>query len=473
MIHKLISIRSLLWLGCASALLSVQALEAAQPNIVLIVADDLGQRDLGCYGNTFYETPRLDALAASGLRFTDAYSGSPVCSPTRASIVTGKHPAHLQMTDYIPGKHLPHAKITPPASVQHLVLAEETLAELLGSAGYVTAHLGKWHLGGHQHAAEKQGYDLNIGGSHLGLPRTYFAPYKLPNLKEGPQGEYLTDRLSEEAVQFLKAQKDKPFFLSLCYYAVHTPIQGKPEYRKHYREKAAERGVKWNDGFAAMVQSVDEGVGRILDTLEEQNLAENTIVIFISDNGGTDGITNNLPLRAGKGYVYEGGIRVPLIVRWPGHTPAGKTCSTPVCSMDLKATLLEASLGEKAAVSHQEDGLSILPLLKDPEAELARDSLTFYYPHYSPQGGNPAAAIRVGDWKLIEHYETGKRELYNLSKDLGEQHDLAESMSDKTAELTERLHDQLKAYGALYPAKNPNYDPENPLQGAYWGKWVP
>ena len=450
--------------------LSTTVCTAAPPNIVVIIADDLGWMDLGFQGSTIYETPNLDRLAEQGMRFTDAYASCPVCSPTRASYLTGKTPARLRLTEYIPGMVLPHAEIIPPASKQQLPLEETTLAEQLQAAGYTTVHIGKWHLGSRAFAPEKHGFNLNIGGSHLGMPPSYFAPYRLPNLSEGPKGEHLTDRLANEAARVIEQHRAGPFFVSLCFHAVHTPIQGKPEYVAKYREKMKTDKSQADPTYAAMVQSLDDGVGRVLDQLEALGIADETIVVFTSDNGGSHDGTSNAPLRAGKGHLYEGGIRIPLIVRWPGVVEPGGVSSEPVATIDLMPTLLAAA---GAPPVDGVEGVDLSPVLKDADATLAREALCWYYPHYSPQHGRPGGAIRRGRLKLIEFYDTGEFELYDLAADLSETHNLAPARPAEAAQLRTRLHAWLDQVAALPYRANPDYDPKNPRRGRHFKPRVP
>jgi len=431
---------------------------AGRPNIVFILVDDMGWADPTCYGNRDYETPNVDRLARDGMRFTDAYAACPVCSPTRASILSGKYPATLNLTDWLPGMHPTDRKLIGPEFIRQLPLTEFTVAEALRRAGYATGSVGKWHLGGEGFLPEDQGFDVNIAGTAAGSPAGgYYLPNKM-NLPSAEPGEYLTDRLSIEACQFIRANKHRPFFLYLAHHSVHTPIQGRPDLVEKYRAKFAaaavnKNAVNKNAAYAAMMQSADESVGRVLDTLDEAGIAQQTIVFFMSDNGGLSGVTSNAPLREGKGHVYEGGIREPMIVRWPGVVRRGTTCSVPVSSVDFYPTIL-AMAGVDPDPKQALDGESIVPLLKQT-GRMQRDAIFWHYPHYSPQRGVPAGAVRRGDYKLIELYEDGRLELYNLAQDIGEQNNLAEKMPQKTAELHRLLVEWREAVAARMPQKNP------------------
>ncbi|MBM4039679.1 MAG: sulfatase [Planctomycetes bacterium] len=444
-------------LGLFSASRFAKAAESASGprlNFVFFLIDDLGQRDLGCYGSTVYETPHIDKLASQGMRFTDGYAACPVCSPTRASILTGKYPARLHLTDWIAGHKRPNAKLAVPDWTMYLRHEEVTLAEALKPAGYVSASIGKWHLGGPDYRPEAQGFDLNVGGDHRGQPPSYFDPYKIPGIPDGKPGEYLSDRLTDEALKFIEANKSKPFFLYLPHYAVHTPLQAKKDLTEKYLAKG--RPAKGQNGatYAAMVASVDESVGRVMAKLDELGIADRTVVFFMSDNGGLASVTSNAPLRAGKGTLYEGGVREPWIVKWPGVVKPGSTCSVPVISTDFFPTILEMA-GLKADPKQAPDGLSTVPLLKQT-GTIEREALYWHYPHYHIT--LPGGAIRCGDWKLIEYFEDGKLELYNLKDDLSETIDLAAKMPEKAAELRKKLDDWRKAVGAQMPTPNPNYD---------------
>ncbi|MBM4020125.1 MAG: sulfatase [Planctomycetes bacterium] len=452
------------WLAAAGA-------GAMRVNLVFILMDDLGQRDLGCYGSTFYETPNLDRLAAQGMRFTSAYAACPVCSPTRASIMAGKYPARLNLTNYIAGMR--KGKLIPPEYLLYMPLEEFTLAEAFKEAGYATCFIGKWHMGGEPYGPDKQGFDVKIASTAGGAPRSYFSPYNLKDLADGPPGEYLTDRLTDEALKFLDSAKDKPFLLYLSHYAVHIPLQAKKDVTVRYEAKAAAlppqeprflpegdvqaRQVQDHPVYAAMVQSMDESVGRVMRKLDELGLADRTAVIFMSDNGGlstAEGTpTSNVPLRAGKGWLYEGGIREPLIIKWPGVTRPGSTCVAPVTSTDFYPTMLEMA-GLPPRPGQHCDGVSIVPLLKGGQA-LPRKAIFWHYPHYSNQGGGPSGAVRAGDLKLIEFYEDGRAELYNVRDDIGEKNDLAARMPERAAELKAMLADWRKEVGAKMPAPAP------------------
>ena len=450
----------------------------APPNIIFILADDFGWRDLGCYGSTFYETPNLDGLAAGGMRFTDAYAACCVCSPTRASILTGKYPARLRLTDWLPGQpDKPEHKLRRPPLPDHLPKEEVTLAAALKKAGYLTACVGKWHLGGPEFYPERFGFDVNVAGCKLGHPPSYFSPYKIPTLKDGPSGEYLTDRLTDEALKFIAASTNKPFFLYLAHYAVHNPQEAKPELIAKYTAKAKKldsrpefraegksrtRLIQNQPVYAAMIQSLDESVGRIVQQLKDLLLLTNTVVIFTSDNGGlstTGGApTSNEPLRAGKGWAYEGGVREPLIVHWPGHVAAQSVSSYPVISPDFYPTLLQIA-GQPLLPEQHPDGLTIIPALQNQPAPSAR-RIFWHYPHYSPQGGTPYGAIRLGNLKLIEWYEDMRVELFNLQEDPSERHDISAEHASSVTSLRKQLHEWRESVHAAMPSQNPDFKPE-------------
>jgi arylsulfatase A-like enzyme len=444
------------WIAVPQAL----GASADRPNIVLILIDDMGWRDLGCTGSDLYRTPHIDELGRGGMRFTQAYAAAPICSPTRASILTGQLPARLGLTDWLPGRRdMPSQKMLRPPLANHLPEASITLAEALKSRGYRTAHFGKWHLGGGEHGPEKNGFDVNIGGTQAGSPPGGYFKFNTPTLKLR-SGEYLTDRLTDETIRFIDENRAQPFFVYLAHYAVHIPLQPQEEIAARYRGRVRPDAIHTNAVYAAMVGSVDNCVGRIMKKLDELMLAENTIVVFTSDNGGLSvregpntPATSNHPLRAGKGYLYEGGIRVPLLIRWPTAVKASTTCDVPVISADLYSTLIAAAGARGNDVA---DGQSLWPLLKQEEGFQPR-SLYWHYPHYSNQGGKPSGAIRNGDWKLIEYFEDGRRELYDLDEDSNETQDKSgknPAMADRLAADLERWRHQV---GAKMPAPNPDF----------------
>ena len=439
----------------------------APPNIVFILADDMGWSDLAGYGSDLHETPNLDAFAESGVRFTQAYTASPVCSPTRASILTGKHPARLHMTIWREAANNPprDRALMTPRTMDHVPHEETTLAEVFKQAGYVTAHVGKWHLGTAGFYPQTQGFDYNVGGSLWGAPQTFFYPYTgdryyrepryIPHLGGGQPGEYLTDRLTDEALRIIDRHQDEPFFLNLWYHTVHTPVEGKPEVVARYEKKVRDGMKHRNAEYAAMVESLDENVGRVLQRIDDLGLADNTIVVFTSDNGGFSNdwlgtkVTDNSPLRSGKGSAYEGGVRVPLMVRAPGVTQPGGVTDWPVTSTDFFSTLTTLAGIEADA---PEDGVDITPLLRDPTATLQRGALYFHYPHYYVTT-TPVSAMRAGEWKLLRYYEDDRVELYNLASDPGEEHDLAAQAPDQAARLRKQLEKWLSEVDAQHPTR--------------------
>jgi arylsulfatase A len=413
-----------------------------RPNIIFILADDLGYAELGCCGNTFNETPNLDELADRGIKFTNAYASAPVCSPYRAALMTGQYPARVGITDYL-----------RPNDANHLSTDHITIAEMLKRAGYATGIIGKWHLTGYaNHGAEQvppteHGFDEVIVSENRGIGGgSYFHPYHFNREieKRLPGKEYLVDRCNLEAVEFIERHKDGPFFLYLSHYAVHTRLQGKDELVAKYEKKpGAGRGNKAsrnNPHLAAQLESIDEGVGMIMNKLDELGLTENTVLIFTGDNGGEDRVTTNAPLRAGKSTLYEGGIREPLIIRWPPVVKPGSICNTQTSNIDFYPTFLQLA-GLRPAPRWHLDGVSILPLLKNPQAKLARSTLYWHYPLKNPHflGGRSAGAIRQGDFKLIEFFDNGEVELYNLAEDIAEKNNLAEKLPEKVKELQKRL----------------------------------
>lgn len=467
-----------------------------KPNIIFILIDDLGWKDLTCYGSDFYETPNIDRLAEEGMMFTDGYAACPVCSPTRASIMTGKYPANVGVTDWIDWwghLHPCRGRLIDAPYIDHLPLSEKSIASALGDGGYTTWHIGKWHLGGENYQPEKHGFDVNIAGCHKGSPAGagYFSPYDIPTMEDGPEGEYLTDRLTDEAIKLIKdnvAADDRPFYLNLDYYAVHTPIMGKEEYIKIYEEKIKEMGLDQVQTFdigqkfpaehkkdrrikrrllqsdpvyAAMIHSLDENIGLILDTLEQLGQTDNTVIMFTSDNGGlstSEGSpTCNAPLHEGKGWMYEGGTREPLLVKWPGVTEEGSICKEPVTSPDFYPTMLEMA-GLQLLPDQHTDGVSLVPLLKG-ENDLGREAIYWHYPHYGNQGGTPGSSIRMGDYKLIEFFEDGHLELYNLREDIGEENDLVDEKPHLVQSMQQKLAAWREEMEAKMPQPNPDYEP--------------
>ncbi|MEM7454877.1 MAG: sulfatase [Planctomycetota bacterium] len=466
--------------------------EDRPPNVVFILVDDLGWADVGCFGSSFYETPHIDALAQSGMKLTNAYAACQVCSPTRASILTGRYPQRLGITDYInpaggnqPENWRRRTKMLPAPYRDHLELEEVTIAERLKAAGYATFFAGKWHLGVEGFFPEDQGFDVNMGGIERGGPyggKKYFSPYGNERLSDGPEGEHLPDRLATETVNFMTENKDKPFLAYLSFYSVHTPLIGRPDLVEKYEEiktrstfpaeiwgeegQRRVRLVQEHAVYAAMVEAMDAAVGKVTSAVEELGLADDTLIVFTSDNGGlstSEGHpTSNLPLRAGKGWIYEGGIREPTIIRVPGITEPGSESSLTVSSVDYFPTILdftgvdemELDPNDNPAIATQRDvdGISILPLLQDPPAE--RDSPIFWhYPHYGNQGGSPSAAVLHGDWKLIHFLEDNSFELYNIAADISEQSNVLESNRAKALELRGYLATWQRDVGALFPTE--------------------
>ncbi len=497
-----------------------------RPNVVFFLVDDLGWTDVGCFGSSLYETPNIDRLAEEGVRFTDAYAACHVCSPTRASILTGRYPARLGLSDWIPGRrNFPFQRLLNVQNLQQLPLKETTLAEALKSHGYATGHFGKWHLGEGEFGPLRQGFDVQIPRNWFkGWPRAgYHAPFKLDGLPDKP-GDYLTDRLTDEALRFIDDNSKKPFFLYLSHFAVHDPIHGRPDLVAKYRKRLAQRKppsspefilegnpddpepltpkrldalikqpshsqyrvlpqrtvkIKQqqdNAEFAAMVEATDESLGRVVKKLDSLGLTDNTIVIFFADNGGMAGMnvgnpnrrigrdrldvafsTANLPLRGAKGWLYEGGIRVPCIVKWPYQAKPGSVSSEPVISNDFYPTILEMA-GLPAKPRQTLDGVSLVPALRG--APLKRDALYWHFPHYSNHGmQSPGGAIREGDYKLLEYFENGGVQLFNLKEDIGERNDLARAQPAKAEELRRKLHAWRKRVGAKMMKPNPDHDP--------------
>jgi arylsulfatase A-like enzyme len=459
----------------------------SRPNILFILVDDLGWMDLSCQGSAFYQTPHIDRLAAEGMRFTDAYAAAPVCSPTRASIMSGKYPARVGLTQYIGGNG--RGRLIGAPYIDHLPPTEASIASALRDGGYQTWHVGKWHLGGVECRPEHHGFDVNVAGCEMGCPRHgYFSPWKIPNLPDGPAGEYLDDHLGDRAVALIEGRDpDRPFFLHMSFYLVHTPLQAPPALVNKYRARARAMGLRedqalaegerhpvWHKRhetikrrryqshpvYAAMVEALDMNVGKLLDALGRQGIADQTIVIFTSDNGGlatSEGSpTCNLPLREGKGWLEDGGTREPMLIRWPGRVEPGTTSDAIVTSPDFYPTLLHVAGLDDRPEQHV-DGKSFADALSGNPHE--RGPIFWHYPHYSNQGATPGAAVREGDWKLIEWYETGRRALFNLRDDIGELHDLAAERTDiaeRLGQALDRWRDQVEA---ITPQPNPDYVP--------------
>jgi len=474
---------------------------APRPNIVFFLVDDMGWMDTTAYGSRYYDTPNMERLARRGMLFTDAYSASPLCSPTRASIMTGKYPARLGITTPVchlppdpnwtqyPASGPPTYKVLCPNSRRFLPLEEYTLAEALRDGGYRTGHFGKWHLGvTAPHWPEQQGFEVAIHGKPDPGPPSYLSPYgfKDGTLKDGPPGEYLTDRLTDEALQFIAANRDRPFFCNLWHHGVHGPWGHKEELTKKYLDRTDPRGKQDNAVMCSMLKSVDESLGRVLDKLEELKLADRTIVIFTSDNGGNNhspiekrmnkaGLarlehytryadskppTNNDPLREGKGSIWEGGSRVPWIICWPGVVRPESRCTTVVSSVDFYPTILEM-VGLARNPQQLIDGESIVPLLKGTGG-LQRTAIFCHFPHSFGRRSPAASYVRQGDWKLVRNYDTtiftSPCYLYNLKDDQGETRDLSQERPDKVRELGTLLDQFVKNTGAVLPIPNPAYD---------------
>ena len=420
---------------------------AEKPNFVVFLIDDLGATDVGCYGSKFYETPHIDKLAKDGMRFRTAYSACTVCSPTRAAILTGKYPARLHITDWIAGHVRPNAPLQIPDWQKELPANEWTIATGLRETGYATCAIGKWHLSPAGPSAH--GFDVAIADNHKGQPDSYLSPYKNPNLPDGPDGEELTARCTEEAVKFITAHKEKPFFVYLPHFAVHTPLGGKKDTIAKYAEKAKAGNAQGKPAYAAMIQSVDDSVGRVRAELQKLRLSEKTVIVFTGDNGGLElgKVTDNLGVRAGKGSAYEGGVRVPFIVHWPGVTKPGTETDVPVITPDIPATLADAAGLERKL----EDGVSLRRILAG--GAIPERPLFWHYPHYHPGGATPYSAIRDGDYRLVHFYEDERDELYNLASDPEEAADLARQEPGKAKSLRATLDTWLKRTGAQFPTR--------------------
>lgn len=455
-----------------SLLFSSQAQK--KPNVIFVLVDDLGWTDLTCYGSKYYETPNLDKMASQGMKFTNAYAAAAICSPTRAACMTGRYPARIGITDWIrarfQGGKIPADKKNPsgytlnkktglkvavnPLWMEH---EEVTIAEVLKKEGYKTGFIGKWHLGAPEWFPETQGFDVNFGGCDLGQPPSYFDPYvpnkknslySIPNLEPRKKGEYLTDREAYEAAEFIKRNKENPFFLYLCNYAVHTPIQGQKHLIEKYDKKT--KTNQKNATYAAMVEAVDNCMGTIIETLEKEGLTDNTMIIFTGDNGGLLGPTSNLPLRSGKGFPYEGGIREPLLIKWPGKIKAGSVSDVPASSIDFLPTICDA-VGAKLP-SKEIDGVSLLPLLEG-KGNLKERALVWHFPHYRGKI-HPYSIIRDNGWKLIKYYSGEvKHELFHLAEDLSENNEVSAKYPDRVKELDAKMMKMLNDMGAVIPVK--------------------
>lgn len=451
-------------LGLASSAVPGMAGTLHRPNIVVFLIDDMGWGDLGCYGDTFHETPNIDRLAREGMKFTNAYAGAPVCSPSRAAILTGKAPARLHLTQWIPGTLYPYKQLREAPTPTHLETGIPTLASLLKKVGYRTAAIGKWHLGGDGYLPEDFGFDVNIAGDNHGHPPSYFGPFHFHNLTGYTPKDYLTDVLTEKMDGFVRESAGKtPFFLYMAEYSVHLPLQAKLAMIEKYRRKNGGKDEP-DPVYAAMIESTDIALGSLRSVLQRAGVADNTIILLTSDNGGVGfqgrnlhRIADNRDLRAGKGFLYEGGIREPFLVYWPGVTRPNSICDVPVIGMDLMPALL--TWAGAGPVPEPCDGLDFTSLLRGAPS-LHRDALYWHYPHYSDQGGKPSGAIREGDWKLIEFFEDNHVELYNLALDPGEQYDLASSFGSKAVDLRGKLHSWRQSVGAVMPTPNPNFNPE-------------
>ncbi|TWT92650.1 Arylsulfatase [Neorhodopirellula pilleata] len=474
-------------LFCLVVLMTATIAHAAntQPNFVVFLVDDLGFMDIGANNpNCFYETPNIDALSDSGMRFTNGYAANPVCSPTRYSLMTGKYPTRVQATNFFSGKR--SGKFNPAPLNSKMPLDEVTIAQALKEKGYATFFAGKWHLGEtEEYFPQNRGFDVNIGGHSGGGPYTgkkYFAPFKNPQIKqESPEGDHLPDRLARETAHFIDEHQEQPFLAYLSFYSVHTPLIGRPDLVEKYKLKAASvsgqefaseeqvfgdqprqvRILQKHAVYAAMVEAMDLAVGKVLKQLEDTGLADNTVVVFTSDNGGlstSEGSpTSNLPLRGGKGWIYEGGIREPWIVRYPGVTTPGAVSDVPICSIDLFPTIAAAA---DVTIDHQVDGIDLRPALEGQT--LDREALYWHYPHYSNQGGIPGGAIRMGDFKLIERYEDGRIHLYNLQDDIGERIDLAEKMPEQANRMRTQLHQWYQSVDAKFLSEKDGLTPWKP-----------
>lgn len=450
---------------CLSMLLGgCNTKEIQLPNFLLILIDDLGSQDVGSYGQQYIQTPNIDKLAKDGMQWSNAYSACPVCSPSRAALLTGKSTARVHFTGHITaiGKHRypERGRIIPPNDLMYLPHDEVLISEVLKPLGYKSISIGKWHVGHEGYYPTDQGFDVNVAGWTHGSPPSHFHPYKsnkewnptIPTLQGGKSGEYLTDRLTDEAINFMEENTNNPFFIYLTHYAVHTPLEAPTHLVEKYSQILD--GTTTDPVYAAMVESVDTNLRRLFRKMEELDLAKNTVVIFASDNGAVESTSNNFPFRKGKGFLYEGGIRVPLIIRWPGKIQGGSISDSPTISQDIFTTIVDI-VGKKEDIKHQIDGRS---LIQDFDGEKqANIDLFWYYPHYSPQAKMPGAAILSENYKLIHFYDPDKVELYNLIEDIGEEHDLSTSMPEKVKELSAKLDQWLEESGTILHKRNPEY----------------
>ncbi|MBI1896499.1 MAG: sulfatase [Acidobacteria bacterium] len=467
----MLSRRDFFRIAGVTALPAAAAPQERPDNVLFILIDDMGVKDLGCYGNAVFETPNIDRLAREGMRFTNAYAACCVCSPSRASILTGKYPARLQLTDWIPGRRQwPAAKLLTPQFRQELPHQEITLAEMLKPRGYAAASIGKWHLGDQGFLPDSQGFDRNVAGTRRGSPQSYFGPFDLPGLKGGAATDYLADALATETIGFIEQNRTRPWVIYLPHFSVHLPLQASKRWIAYYEEKRKPGAPEFDATYAAMVHQMDLAVGRVLDALDRMKLAGNTLVMLTSDNGGLryeggrkQPVTDNAPWRAGKGHLYEGGIREPLLVRWPGRIRPGSTSDAPVSGIDYLPTVREAA-AVREPLPHGVDGVSLMPVLRGT-GTLRPRPLFWHYPHYSNQGGVPSSAVREGDWKLLEFLEDGRIELFHLGRDPGERTNLARREAKVAARLHRLLDTWRKSVNAAMPRPNPAYDPARAGQG--------
>lgn len=461
-----------------------------QPNVIMILIDDLGWIDLSCQGSAFYETPHIDQLRREGMGFDNAYAACPVCSPSRASILSGKYPARLKITDWIDHEnfHPCRGKLIDAPYIKELPVSEYSLAKAFKDGGYQTWHVGKWHLGKEASYPQHHGFDVNLGGSWWGHPKKgYFSPYQMENLSDGPEGEYLTDRIGAEAVRLIESRdRTRPFFLNLWHYAVHTPLQAKAEDIAYFTEKSKRMGLDRQESFeigdpfptmqkkdkritrrivqsdpvyAAMIKALDDSVGVLMTALKRQEIDEETIVVFTSDNGGLataeHSPTCNYPLSEGKGWMFEGAVREPLFVRWPGHIQAGSLSHALTTSPDFYPTLMDLC-GLPQVPNQHCDGVSFASVLRNPQTSFDRGPIFWHYPHYGNQGGTPGSAVRFGKWKYIEFYEDHSCLLIDLEQDISEKQNVAHEHPELAEQLRQLLHQWLQEVGAWYPEVNPN-----------------